>query len=164
MSWSGLPEQLEKNVIPEPNSGCWIWLGSLRDKKDGYGGIHWRGRMWRTHRLVFTILKKSVSKKLDLDHTCRNRICCNPDHLEPVTRGENIRRGQGIAPKNLAKTHCAKGHEYTAENTYSWGNQRFCRTCSIVWKGNYTRRKRQERREYHEHVMDIYRNDTMGEP
>jgi putative membrane protein len=27
MTWSGLPERLERLIIPEPNSGCWLWLG-----------------------------------------------------------------------------------------------------------------------------------------
>ena len=139
MSWSGLPDKLEACIIPEPNSGCWIWIGGLRDKKDGYGGTDWNGQTWRTHRLVYTLLCKEVSDELDIDHVCRNRICCNPDHLEPVTRKINIHRGKGIAARNALKTHCAKGHEYTAENTYNWNNQRFCRICSNGWKTSYAR-------------------------
>ena len=53
----------------------------------------------------------------------------NPDHLEPVTRGENLHRG---AHRNKVKTHCPQGHEYTPENTYVWGDRNFrqCRTCT----------------------------------
>jgi HNH endonuclease len=145
MTWSGLPESIEQHIMPEPNSGCWIWLGGLRDTKEEYGGAAWGGRIWRVHRLVFTLLRKKVPAKLDIDHVCRNRICCNPDHLEPVTRGENVRRGQGVVPKNLAKTYCPQGHEYTLENTYVWANQRFCRTCSRVYKKNYEREQKERR-------------------
>lgn len=146
MSWSGLPEQIETYIIPEPNSGCWIWLGGLRSKKDGYGGFSWEGKTWRTHRLVYTLLCEPVPSHLDIDHKCRQRICCNPDHLEPCTRAINISRGEGVAPKNIRKTHCPQGHEYTSENTYHWNKQRFCRTCSKKYKTTYEQRTMSLRR------------------
>jgi HNH endonuclease len=142
MSWSGLPEKLENRIIPEPNSGCWIWIGPLRDKKEGYGGAMWAGRAWRTHRLVYTLLKAPVPSELTIDHLCRNRICCNPDHLEVVTRRVNVERGEGVAPKNFVKTHCPQGHEYTEENTYVWRDQRFCRACHKTYSNNYARRNK----------------------
>lgn len=129
MSWSGLPEQIEQYIIPEPNSGCWLWLGGLRDSKEGYGAMGWAGKTQRVHRLVYNLLRGKVASQLDVDHLCRNRICCNPDHLEPCTRKVNVLRGEGVAPKNLAKTHCPQGHKYNSENTYVWQEQRFCRTC-----------------------------------
>lgn len=137
MSWSGLPVKLEKYVIPEPNSGCWIWLGGLRGIKEGYGGTIWNEKAWRTHRLVYFLLRGPIADNLDIDHKCRVRLCCNPDHLEPCTRKINIHRGVGVAPNNLRKTHCPQGHEYTEQNTYVWKDQRFCRACHKV----YTRRK-----------------------
>jgi hypothetical protein len=142
MSWSGLPASLEEKIIPEPNSGCWIWLGALRSKEDGYGGATWNGRSWRAHRLTYTLLCEAVSANLDIDHLCRNRICCNPDHLEPVTRGVNVARGDGVAPNNLLKTHCPQGHEYTPDNTYRWTKQRFCRICSKKYKRNYAEKQK----------------------
>ncbi|WP_396092344.1 HNH endonuclease, partial [Erwinia amylovora] len=48
---------------------------------------------------------------LVLDHLCRVRRCCNPDHLEPVGFVENVRRGDaGKHGFNTGKTHCPKGH------------------------------------------------------
>lgn len=141
MSWSGLPEIIEARIIPEPMSGCWIWLGPLRDNKEGYGGASYQGKTYRAHKLVYQLLRAEVSKGLTLDHLCRNRICCNPDHLEPTTWKINIHRGIGVAPKNLAKSHCPQGHLYDEANTYHWNNQRFCRTCSRGYKRNYNRRR-----------------------
>lgn len=144
MSWSGLPETIESKIIPEPNSGCWIWLGGLRDKHDGYGGAGWAGKTWRTHKLVYTLLRGDVPDGLLLDHDCRNRICCNPDHLTIRTWKENIHRGEGIAAKNRVKTHCNRGHEFTSENTYLWtgkrGVMRNCRTCGDKYKRDYHER------------------------
>lgn len=145
MSWSGLPTAIEDRIQPEPNSGCWLWLGSLRDSKDGYGGASWGGKAWRTHKLVYVLLKGEIQEGLQLDHRCRNRICCNPDHLEPVTQKINIHRGEGVAAFNLAKTHCPQGHEYTAANLYVWNGQRFCRTCSAGYKRAYELNQRYKR-------------------
>lgn len=144
MSWSGLPAFLEDKIQPEPNSGCWLWLGGLRDKDEGYGGAGYAGKTWRTHKLIYTLLKCEVPVNLALDHDYRNRICCNPDHLTPRTWKENIHRGVGIAAKNLTKTHCSKGHEFTPENTYHYfskkGRMRQCRICSTAHKRNYDQR------------------------
>lgn len=144
MSWSGLPEKLESRIIPELNSGCWLWLGSLYSEKEGYGGVSWNNKSWRVHRLVYFLLRGGIPKKWHTDHLCRNRICCNPDHLEACLPAINILRGEGVAPNNLRKTHCPQGHEYDAKNTYIWAKQRFCRTCSLRYKQNYRRRKSEE--------------------
>ncbi len=142
----GLPERIEANISPEPNSGCWLWTGGLRDKKDGYGGVGWNKQTWRTHKLVYTLLVGPVAEGLDLDHKCRVRLCCNPEHLEPVPRKENIYRGEGVAKHNRLKTHCRHGHEFTPENTYFFTNrnsiQRNCKAChNRVTLSSYHARK-----------------------
>ena len=142
MSWSGLPERIESKLIPEPNSGCWLWLASVKDKKNDYGNVGWQGRVWSAHRLVYTLLRGAISKGLSLDHLCRTTICCNPDHLEPVTWKTNIHRGIGIAARNRVKTHCARGHEFTIANTYIWKSQRFCRACHVYYNVLRKRKKR----------------------
>jgi hypothetical protein len=147
MSWSGLPEIIESKIIPEPNSGCWLWIAGVRDKAEGYGGMGYAGKTWRSHKLVYTLLRGEVPEGLLLDHDCRNRICCNPDHLIPRTWKQNIHRGEGIAAKNLVKTHCKYGHEFTPENTIIWfsakrGRMRNCRICSDRHKRAYNARQK----------------------
>jgi hypothetical protein len=70
---------------------------------------------------------------LHLDHLCRVRHCVNPEHLEPVTPGENTRRSPiHISVIRAARTHCKQGHEFTPENTYRHGpglRWRSCRAC-----------------------------------
>lgn len=146
MSWSGLPERIEQKIIPEPNSGCWLWTAGLRDNSEGYGAVRYAMKTWRSHKLVYTLLREKVPEGLTLDHNCRNRICCNPDHLTPRTWKDNILRGEGVAAKNKVKTHCKRGHEFTIENTYTGppnGYQiRSCQSCLRMHRTAYEIRKK----------------------
>ena len=125
---------MAKVVVDE--SGCWIFTGAL---SEGYGTIG-RGRRGegnvRAHRVTYERLVGPVPEGLDLDHLCRNRACCNPAHLEPVTRSENARRG---ARWDVRPTHCKNGHEFTPENTYQKQKQRVCRACHNARQRTYRR-------------------------
>ncbi len=131
MSWSGLPDSLESRIIPEPNSGCWIWLGALRSSRSQYGSCWFEGKQHATHILIYKLLKGEIPKKLQQDHLCRVRCCCNPDHLEPVTAQINILRGEGLAAINARKTHCPQGHTLISDNLVNLKTgERCCRTCT----------------------------------
>lgn len=88
--WTNLGKLLNRKV--RTDSGCWLWLGPLNR---GYGSIGNRkgDRAWRAHRIVYRILVGPIPGGMDLDHLCRVRHCVNPEHLEPVSRATNIRRG-----------------------------------------------------------------------
>lgn len=115
--------------------GCWLWLAHVR--KDGYGTFMRDGRRRPgrkpeyAHRVAYELLVGPIPEGLILDHVvargCKSRSCVNPAHLEPVTNLENGRRGV----KGELTTHCPRGHEYDAENTYVAANGwRDCRTCN----------------------------------
>lgn len=73
--------------------GCWIWVGARGPA--GYGNS-WHPAKYRwmsSHRLVYELLVGAIPSGLQLDHLCRNRACCNPAHLEPVTPRTNTQRG-----------------------------------------------------------------------
>jgi hypothetical protein len=123
-------------ISPEPNTGCWIWMGSCGN--GGYGGFYINRRRLIAHRIGYELLVGRIPKGLEIDHRCRVRCCVNPDHLEPVTRKENIRRGL----RGILTTHCPRGHEYNESNTY-WkktptGRGRHCKAC---WKGRTPKRE-----------------------
>lgn len=69
---------------------CWEWQGALRR---GYGTVNIAGRLIYVHRWVFEDMVAPIPDELVLDHTCLNRICANPYHLDPITREENVKRG-----------------------------------------------------------------------
>jgi hypothetical protein len=89
---ANIEEKLASRYIPEPNSGCWIWLGNI--KKNGYGSLTVGEKNLYAHRLSYEISNGPIPKGKVLDHKCRVRCCCNPDHLEPVTQHENVLRGK----------------------------------------------------------------------
>ena len=111
-------------------NGCWVFTGA---KSRGYGVVRISRAAGNkvTHRVVYETLVGDVPEGLDLDHLCRNRACCNPSHLEPVTRSENLRRSPLVGKRRVVKTHCPQGHPYDESNTYvTPSGGRMCRTCT----------------------------------
>ncbi len=125
-------ERLLEKVL-KTESGCWVWTGSVR--KD-YGQIRARkiDGTWsvrQAHVVAYEELVGPVPEGLELDHLCRNTLCINPDHLEPVTHKVNIERGlvaRGVVafaptrPASSSCDHCAS----TFEMNRLGRRRRFC--------------------------------------
>ena len=125
---NSIKERLDQWSIPEPNSGCVLWLGAARP--NGYCQMKINGRMHYVHRVSYELTKGPILKGLTLDHLCRVRSCLNPNHLEPVSSKENTLRGHSIMVTRAAQTHCINGHPFTGEHLYiPPDGGRSCRTC-----------------------------------
>jgi len=135
-----------REILP---NGC-MTVPNKPDNK-GYVRLGWRvdGVQYRigAHRLAWFLEHGSLpapDNRIVLDHLCRNRWCCNPQHLELVTQQENVIRGS-----EGSKALCVNGHAFTAENTYSptgaRSKQRHCKVCvrerSRRWQEKKRRRE-----------------------
>lgn len=125
-------DQFEAKFMPEPMSGCWLWIGAIQSK--GYG--NYQSRL--AHRVSYERSVGKIPDGLTLDHRCRVTSCVNPAHLTPMTQKKNNSLGYSPTALNARKTHCSKGHEFTPENTRGVvrddGNRRYCKTCNQIWK------------------------------
>jgi hypothetical protein len=78
---------------PEDEGDCWMWVGCVSARK--YGSFRVGGRDGKTciaHRVAYELLMGPIPRGTVLDHLCREKLCVNPAHLEPVSQHENIKR------------------------------------------------------------------------
>ena len=84
-------ERFESKYIPEPNSGCWLWSGSLRGSYD-YGQFSLtHTKPVPAHRFSYTTYRGDIPKGMLVLHTCDVPTCVNPDHLFLGTQDDNMR-------------------------------------------------------------------------
>lgn len=136
-------ERLLAHCEPEPNSGCWVWTGSVGR---GRPRIFYGGRNAKAHRVSYEVFVGPIPDGLDVDHLCFLTACVNPAHLRPLERRLNVRRKGGdgllreddarargratLARRSANRIHCRRGHAFTPENTrYVAGRWRDCRAC-----------------------------------
>ena len=67
-------------------NGCWEWQGA---QDHGYGKMKRDQILWWSHRYFYTKIRGPIPPGLHLHHKCENKICVNPDHLEPMSPSEN---------------------------------------------------------------------------
>lgn len=122
--YPSLAERLEAKV--DRVGECWEWQGS---KDRGYGLIRVQGRTRKAHREAYRIHRGDIPEGKDLDHLCRNKSCINPDHLEPVSHQENVRRERAARPT------CPKGHPRSPENLMvkAVDGSSQCRVCHQIY-------------------------------
>jgi hypothetical protein len=123
---------------------CWPWAAGL--KGGGYGAfvtsIDGLKLSLLAHRVAWTLMRGPIADGLTLDHLCRNRRCCNPNHLEPVSNKVNTLRGEGRSATFARRTTCQAGHVLPI------GQDRSCLMCHRMRARERARRLR-ERPDFH---------------
>ena len=121
--------------------GCHVWLAAKSTNGYGHMWVPSLGTSLKAHRIGYVLASEApLPSDVDLDHLCRNRSCVNPLHLEPVSRKENLARGEGPNAEalraQLDRGECPRGHDLTAPNAWRSihnGRSRICRLCSNEW-------------------------------
>lgn len=153
-----LLDRVLDRISIDDQTGCWLWTGY--GAAGGYGRVGYKGRQLSAHRVIYEELVEPIPDGLILDHLCHSddptcnlghncphRRCVNPDHLEPVTNLENVRRGRSPAAVIFRGDVCPKGHPYTPNNTYRRPGRNFreCRACRTEPVRRVQRKQRQTR-------------------
>ncbi|NUP33639.1 MAG: HNH endonuclease [Streptomycetaceae bacterium] len=125
----------------ETDEGCWLYTGRLLP--NGYGVVSESRKTVYVHRLTFGYFKADIPDGLVIDHLCRNRACCNPEHLDAVTQRVNVHRGDSHVAQQAKKRKCIRGHDLSGDNVrVSRSGKRECKTCHRARQLDRTRRMR----------------------
>lgn len=121
-------EKFLSKIILNKENECWNY--KVYDKNYGYGIFRIGREAYKAHRVSFLIFNGDLVDGLMIDHICRNRRCCNPDHLRQVTKRINaLENNNGVSAENIKKTHCPKGHELKEGNIVNHPKRRHCLIC-----------------------------------
>lgn len=143
-----LQERFDSKWVPEPNTGCWLWLGGLTSC--GYGAFAPVNKGEKAHRWAWMLYRGPIPEGMVIDHMCRVRSCVNPDHLRVVTPTQNtLENSASLQSQNAKKTHCKNNHLLAGDNLYvnkhkDGTEARACRTCKRVSDLTGHRRRRRE--------------------
>ena len=84
-----------QSTYPEvPSTPCTLWEGAVQSR--GYGSLKIGGKSMLAHRRAWEVARGPIPEGMTIDHLCRQKLCVNPDHMEVVTRGENLRRMNAV--------------------------------------------------------------------
>ena len=127
-----LAEKLDKWAMPEPNTGCWLWSGSISYR--GYGLVTQDEKTRLAHRASYELHKGPIADGLFVCHKCDVPSCINPDHLFVGSQTDNMADARRKGRKYVLRTQCRRGHAMTAGNIYvnPASGARYCRICQMV--------------------------------
>lgn len=143
------PPEIAWDEAPCPNpelaGPCHIFRG--HKGRNGYGRVTINRKGVFVHRYIWEQANGTIPDSLVIDHQCRNKACCNLNHLRLVTHRVNVLENSiGPAAINAAKTHCKRGHPFNKRNTYfAKGGGRCCRICNAQHQINYKTRMADKR-------------------
>ena len=110
-----------------PDGDCLVWTGAVGSSGYGVIGLSRSARTDYAHRVAYRLAKGPIPGGRQVDHLCRNKLCCNPDHLEAVTQAENLRRELHV--RWGGRTECPHGHSFAEFQRTTPGGRKYCTAC-----------------------------------
>ena len=124
-------EKIVARLVPNEN-GCLIWPGAK--SYSGHGHVHFQGKMWIVHRLLYVHFVGPIPEGHHLHHLCETPACANHEHLSPLTYIEHAYQHDSLAVRHSSKTTCPQGHPYEGDNLIildrGTTKNRICRICN----------------------------------
>lgn len=103
---------------------CWVWLAAKTPA--GYGRFRFNGKAGYAHRYSLSLIEE-LNPELEVDHSCRNRSCVNPTHLNQVTHSQNISTRLRPKKKSLKlPAVCKRGHVKSIDSK----GRLYCKPCA----------------------------------
>jgi hypothetical protein len=141
---AGLPAALNP-------ADCWEWQRGIMTV--GYGAVSiGGGRSTYAHRLAYELHVGPIPDGREIHHTCRNRACVNPAHLEAVTHSEHVQRDK----RQPQRDTCKRGHDLTdPDNVYAYDGRRWCKPCAQAKNRRWMRQKYGYKNPYIDDELDL---------
>jgi len=126
------------------SGACWRWTGPVTEY--GYGRLMAEGQSRMAHRFSYEHFVRTLTGGEVVHHSCKNKLCVNPEHLHAMTAVEHIHLEARFMRKG---DYCRNGHHMSEENTYRYmyrGHERRycvnCRTANLEKRNAKRRAKR----------------------
>jgi len=101
-------ERFDRFTIPDPNSGCLLWLGS--NDRNGYGQMRVEGKLRFASHISLEIAGNPVPVGMNALHRCDNPACVNSEHLFIGTQRDNVDDMHKKERGNLSGLAIGRGH------------------------------------------------------
>lgn len=116
-----LGERVERLSIPEPNTGCRLWLGPINGQ--GYGKIKVHGQMFRAHRVSYEANVSKIPAGKIVLHKCDTPACVNSCHLSVGDRRDNIIDAMKKGRANFARVSTSQRKEWAVKRAVNEGSR-----------------------------------------
>ena len=102
--------RFEAKYIPEPNSGCWLWIGAIHDHRSPqlpYGSFRFFGKPSYAHRVAWHLYRGEIPSGAHVLHKCDQPMCVNPQHLR---LGDHLQNMKEMTDKKRYKVFLGERH------------------------------------------------------